>query len=190
LQVVRGVAATSAGLFLVPMAIGMTVVGLVSGRLVAAGWSQKTFVISGTVFASAALALLTTLDTDTGLWTVRGALLLMGIGFGQLIGQLIQLVQDTAPPAQLGVATTGVRFFQTLGTALGASLFGAVLTRVYAAKGPGGTTSDIARLTGTARDQALDAFVSSADVVFACATGAMLLALVLAIRLPGTRTRA
>ncbi|WP_328901297.1 MFS transporter [Streptomyces sp. NBC_00441] len=190
LQVVRQVAATSAGLFLVPMAIGMTVVGLVSGRLVAAGWSQKTFVVSGTIFASAALAQLTTLDTDTNLWTVRGALLLMGIGFGQLIGQLIELVQDTAPPAQLGVATTGVRFFQTLGTALGASLFGAVLTRVYAAEGPGGTTSDIGHLTGTARDQALDAFVSSTDVVFACATGAMLFALILAIRLPGTRTRA
>ncbi|WP_406285779.1 MFS transporter [Streptomyces sp. NBC_00209] len=190
LQVVRQVAATSAGLFLVPMAIGMTVVGLVSGRLVAAGWSQKTFVVSGTIFASAALALLTTLDTDTNLWTVRGALLLMGIGFGQLIGQLIELVQDTAPPAQLGVATTGVRFFQTLGTALGASLFGAVLTRVYAAEGPGGTTSGIGHLTGTARDQALDAFVSSTDVVFACATGAMLFALILAIRLPGARTRA
>ncbi|MFJ7631335.1 MFS transporter [Streptomyces sp. NPDC097595] len=190
LQVVRGVAATSAGLFLVPMAIGMTVVGLVSGRLVAAGWSQKTFVVSGTVFASAALALLSTLDTDTGLWTVRGALLLMGIGFGQLIGQLIELVQDTAPPGRLGVATTGVRFFQTLGTALGASLFGAVLSRVYAAKGPGGTTSDIGRLTGAARDHALDAFVSSTDVVFACATGAMVLALILAARLPGTRTTA
>ncbi|THA60413.1 MFS transporter [Streptomyces sp. A0958] len=189
LQVVRGVAATSAGLFLVPMAIGMTVVGLVSGRLVAAGWSQKTFVLSGTVFASAALALLTTLGTDTGLWTVRGAMLLMGIGFGQLIGQLIQLVQETAPPGQLGVATTGVRFFQTLGSALGASVFGAVLSRVYADRGPGGTTSDIDGLTGAARRQALDAFVSSTDVVFACATGVMILALLLATRLPGTRTR-
>ncbi|MFJ4503622.1 MFS transporter [Streptomyces sp. NPDC088864] len=190
LQVVRGVAATSAGLFLVPMAIGMTVVGLLSGRLVAAGWSQKTFVVSGSVFASAALALLTTLDTDTGLWTVRGALLLMGIGFGQLIGQLIELVQDTAPERQLGVATTGVRFFQTLGTALGASLFGAVLSRVYAAQGPGGTTSDIARLTGPAREEALDAFVSSTSAVFACATGTMVLALILATRLPGARTKA
>lgn len=190
LQVVRGVAATSAGLFLVPMAIGMTVVGLVSGRLVAAGWSQKTFVVSGTVFASAALAVLTTLGTDTGLWTVRGAMLLMGIGFGQLIGQLIQLVQEAAPPSQLGVATTGVRFFQTLGTALGASVFGAVLSRVYAAKGPGGTTSDIGGLTGAARRQALDAFASSADVGFACATGVMVLALILSTRLPGTRGKA
>ncbi|WP_285564350.1 MFS transporter [Streptomyces sp. RTGN2] len=190
LQVVRGVAATSAGLYLVPMAVGMTVVGLVSGRLVSAGWSQKTFVVSGTVFASAALALLATLTTDTGLWTVRGAMLLMGLGFGQLVGQLIQLIQDTAPPRQLGVATTGVRFFQTLGTALGAALLGTVLSRVYAARGPGGTTSGIGGLTGAAHQQALNAFASSTDVVFGCATAVMVLALVLATRLPGAAARA
>ncbi|MFF1645212.1 MFS transporter [Streptomyces sp. NPDC058240] len=187
LQVVRGIAASSAGLYLIPMAIGMTGVGLLSGKLAAAGWSQKTFVVSGTVCASAALALLATLSTDTSLWTVRAALLMMGIGFGQLVGQLIQLVQDTAPAEQLGVATTGVRFFQTLGGALGAALFGTVLSRVYAARGPGGTTSTIGRLTGHAHQQALDAFVSSTNVVFWSATGVMILASVLATRLPGRR---
>ncbi|MET8745831.1 MFS transporter [Streptomyces sp. NPDC004728] len=187
LQAVRGIAASSAGLYLIPMAIGMTAVGLLSDRLAAAGWSQKTFVLSGTACASAALALLATLSTDTSLWTVRAALLLMGVGFGQLIGQLIQLVQDTAPAEQLGVATTGVRFFQTLGGALGAALFGTVLSRVYAARGPGGTTSTMDRLTGHAHQQALDAFVASTNAVFWAATGVMLLATVLATRLPSRR---
>lgn len=41
LQVVRGVAASSAGLFLIPMAVGMAVVGLVSGRLVAASTGHR-----------------------------------------------------------------------------------------------------------------------------------------------------
>ncbi|MFJ1636103.1 MFS transporter [Streptomyces sp. NPDC088256] len=187
LQAVRGIAASSAGLYLIPMAIGMAAVGLLSERLATAGWSQKTFVVSGTVSASAALALLATLSTDTSLWTVRLALLLMGIGFGQLVGQLVRLVQDTAPADQLGVATTGVRFFQTLGSALGAAFFGTVLSRVYAAHGPGGTTSTIGRLTGHARRQALDAFVTSTNVVFWTATGVMLLATVLATRLPTRR---
>ncbi|MEU9315817.1 MFS transporter [Streptomyces sp. NPDC048295] len=187
LQVVRGIAASSAGLHLVPMAIGMAAVGLLSDRLAAAGWSQKTFVLSGTVCASAALALLATLSTGTSLWTVRAALLLMGIGFGQLVGQLIQLVQDTAPAGQLGVATTAIRFFQTLGGALGAALFGTVLSRVYAARGPGGTTSGIGRLTGHAHQQALDAFVASTNAVFRAATGVMILATVLATRLPSRR---
>ncbi|MFJ5847365.1 MFS transporter [Streptomyces sp. NPDC092903] len=189
LQVVRGVAASSAGLFLIPMAVGMAVVGLVSGRLVAAGWSQKTFVVSGTVVASAALGLLATLTTDTSLWTVRGAMLLMGLGFGQLVGQLIQLVQDTAPAHQLGVATTGVRFFQTLGSALGAAVFGTVLSRVYASRGPGGPAGGISELTGAAHQQALHAFTSSTDVVFCCATGVMLVAVFLATRLPGAVVR-
>ncbi|MFB6506670.1 MULTISPECIES: MFS transporter [unclassified Streptomyces] len=187
LQVVRDVDASSAGLFLIPMAIGMTVVGLFSGRLASAGWSQRTFVISGSACACAALALLATLTADTGLWAVRAMMLLMGVGFGQLVGQLIQLVQDTAPAGQLGVATTGVRFFQTLGGALGAAVFGTVLSRVYAARGPGGTTSTIGRLTGPAHQQAVDAFVSSMNVVFWAATGLMLLATVLAFRIPARR---
>ncbi|MFF8715174.1 MFS transporter [Streptomyces sp. NPDC015184] len=187
LQVVRDVDASSAGLFLIPMAIGMTAVGLFSGRLASAGWSQRTFVIGGSACACAALALLATLTADTGLWAVRAMMLLMGVGFGQLVGQLIQLAQDTAPAGQLGVATTGVRFFQTLGGALGAAVFGTVLSRVYAARGPGGTTSTIGRLTGPAHQQAVDAFVSSMNVVFWAATGLMLLATVLAFRIPARR---
>lgn len=37
LQVARGVAATSASLYLLPMAVGMTVIGLVVNRLTARG---------------------------------------------------------------------------------------------------------------------------------------------------------
>ncbi|MGW2594162.1 MFS transporter [Streptomyces sp. NPDC001515] len=185
LQVVRGVAATSAGLFLVPMAIGMTVIGLASGRLVAMGWSQKTFVVSGAAFASAALALLATLGTDTGPWTVRATMLLLGLGFGQLVGQLIQLIQHTVPAGRLGVATTGLRFFQALGTALGASVFGTLLSRMYASLGPGGTTSDIVGLTGSAHRRALEAFTTSTHLVFGCAAAVMAVAFLLAVRLPG-----
>ncbi|MGW2178051.1 MFS transporter [Streptomyces sp. NPDC001732] len=187
LQVVRGIAASSAGLFLIPMAIGMTAVGLLSGRLTSADWSQKTFVVGGSACACAALALLATLTTDTSLWAVRAMMLLMGLGFGQLVGQLIQLVQDTAPAGQLGVAPTGVRFFQTLGGALGAAVFGTVLSRMYAARGPGGTTITIDRLSGPAHQQAMDAFVSSMNVVFWAAAGLMLLATALAVRLPSRR---
>ncbi|MGW2841646.1 MFS transporter [Streptomyces sp. NPDC001493] len=184
LQVVRHLSSSAAGLHLIPMAAGMTAVGLLSGRLVETGWSQKRFVTGGTVCAAGALAWLASLSTDTSLWTVRAALLLMGIGFGQLVGQLIQLVQDSVPADRIGVATTGVRFFQTAGSALGAAVLGTVLSRVYAARGPGGTTSAIGALTGEARRQAVEAFTTSVDVVFWAATGVMVLAALLAARLP------
>lgn len=186
LQVVRGLGATSAGLFLLPMAAGMTGIGLLAGRLVSAGWSQRAFVICGSGSAAVAMLLLATTHTDTSLWLIRAELLLLGVGFGQLIGQLIQLVQATAPAHQLGVATTAVRFFQTLGGALGASLFGTLLARAFADRSPvpGASTSSLPLLRGAERAAALHAFTSATDIVLLSAAGVMALAFVLALRLP------
>ncbi|WP_123966097.1 MFS transporter [Streptomyces sp. TLI_185] len=182
LQVVRGVASSSAGLYLIPMAIGMTVVGILVGKLTERGWHERTFVITGSAVTALAFLLLATLGTGTSLWWLRAELLVLGIGLGQLIGQAIQLVQEAAPRHQLGVATTAIRFFQTLGTALGAALFGTLITRLY--DGPGGGTDALATLRGPARSQGLEAYVSAMDTVFLCGAGLMALCLVLALRLP------
>ncbi|MFE4871670.1 MFS transporter [Streptomyces sp. NPDC056682] len=184
LQAVRGLAPAAAGLYLIPMALGMTAVGLAAGRLTARGQSVKTSVVIGTVTSTVALALLATLDAGTSLWLIRAGLLLMGCGFGLLMGQLIPYVQNAAPAHQLGVATTSIRFFQTLGNALGAAVFGTLLSRVYEANVPGGSTSAIAHLTGAAHDRAVHGFVTAMDVVFLVAAAVMAVAAVLAARLP------
>ncbi|WP_238009584.1 hypothetical protein KZZ52_59980 [Dactylosporangium sp. AC04546] len=88
---------------------------------------------------------------------IRGLLVLLGLGFGQLI----VVVQEAAPPHQLGVATTGIRFFQSLGNAVGVAVFGALFNRVHETKN----------------------FVDSIDIVFAVAMVIMLLALLFATRL-------
>jgi MFS family permease len=185
LQVARGIASSSAGLYLVPLAVGLAASGLLTGPLTARGWSARTFTVSGTATTALAFALLaTTTGPDTSLWLIRGELLLAGAGFGQLVGQLILLVQDSAPRHQLGVATTAIRFFQTLGNALGTAVFGSVLTRLYAAHGPGGDITALARLTGAARADGIHAFVDATQLVFWGGAGLMVLAALLALRLP------
>jgi EmrB/QacA subfamily drug resistance transporter len=129
LQVARGIAATSASAFLVPMALGLILSGLALGRLTGAGRSPKVFVVTGTATAAAAAAALTTLGPATNLWFIRADLLVFGLGFGQLVGVLILLVQQVAPPRLLGTATTAIRFVQNLGSALGVAAFGAILSR-------------------------------------------------------------
>ncbi|GAB7180602.1 MFS protein [Kitasatospora sp. Ki12] len=183
LQIARGVAPTSASLYLIPMAAGMTAVGLLIGRLTARGHAPQTFLVAGSAVAALALALLGLSGPATPLWQVMAELALLGCGLGQLVGQLIMLVQEAAPAHQLGVATTGVRFFQTLGSALGAAAFGTVLTRAYEAGEPGGTLGAVRTLTGAAREHALGSFTDAVDVVFLSAGGVLALALVLAVRL-------
>ncbi|MET8780183.1 MULTISPECIES: MFS transporter [unclassified Streptomyces] len=181
LQVARGVASSSAGLYLVFMAAGMTVAGVVTGKLAERGRLERTFAISGSAITAVAFLLLATTGSDTSLWWLRAELLLVGVGFGQLIGQLIQLVQDAAPRHQLGVATTGIRFFQTLGTALGAALFGTLVSRLYDGPGPLGS------LSGTARTTEMHAYVDALDGVFVCGAALMAVCLLAATRLPGSR---
>ncbi|MEV6978004.1 MFS transporter [Kitasatospora sp. NPDC093806] len=183
LQVARGVAATSASLYLIPMAVGMTAVGLAVNKLEARGWSVRTILVSGSACAATALLLLGLSGPETSLWLVRAELVLLGVGLGQLIGHLIGVVQDAAPRHQLGVATTGIRFFQTLGGALGAALFGTVLARAFDGSEPGLPLGAVGRLTGPARAHAVASFVDAVDVVFFSAAGVMALALLLALRL-------
>ncbi|MFF8773085.1 MFS transporter [Kitasatospora sp. NPDC015120] len=180
LQVARGVAATSASLYLLPMALGMTVTGLLADRL---GRSVRAVLATGTGCAALALLLLGLSGPGTSLWLVRGELVLLGVGLGQLIGHLVTVVQNAAPAHQLGVATTGVRFFQTLGGALGASLFGTVLARGFERHEPGMPLGTVGGLSGAAREHAVAGFVDAVDTVFFSAAGVMVLALVLALRL-------
>jgi hypothetical protein len=167
------------------MAVGLTTAGLLSGPLTRRGWSARTFMVGGTATTALAFVLLaTTTGPGTSLWLVPGELLLVGAGFGQLVGQLILLIQRSAPRHQLGVATTSIRFFQTLGSALGTAVFGTVLTRIYSTHGPGGDVGALARLTGPARTAGVRAFVNATQVVFWGGAALMALAALLALRLP------
>jgi EmrB/QacA subfamily drug resistance transporter len=191
LQAAAGVRATDAGLYLIPMAFGMIASGTASGLLIGRGRPTKPFLVTGMAFVTISMLLLSLLRAGTSPWTLRLDLLLMGTGFGMVLGIVIMLVQNSAPREQLGVATTAIRFAQVLGSALGTVAFGIVLSRATESRLPSGTgTGDLSRaasLPPGVRERLVDALVSGIDVVFLSAAGVMALALVLAVFL---RTRA
>ncbi|WP_406297984.1 MFS transporter [Embleya sp. NBC_00888] len=184
LQLARGVDATAAGAYLAFMALGMVIAGIVGTRL---PWSTRSGLVAGTALAGVAFAGLALLDTDTSLWVLRGDLFILGLGFGQLVGRAIVAVQQAAPREHLGVTTTGIRFFQSLAGTLSVALFGSVLARVFTAKSDVGEVSAIAHLAPAEHADAVRAFVTGVDVVFAGAAGLMVLALLCALRMPDPR---
>ncbi|WP_433611958.1 MFS transporter [Dactylosporangium sp. CA-139114] len=177
LQVARGVSASESGLYLAFMAVGLTASGMASARL---RLTTRASMLVGTSAAAAALgAILLCVHENASLWAIRGALVLLGVGFGQLIGRLITVVQDAAPAHQLGVATTGIRFFQSLGTAVGAAALGSVLSRVYESQ----TGTRMSTTAITHQPAALGGFVTGIEVVFTVAGAIVVVALLVAARL-------
>jgi len=76
------------------------------------------------------LFLLSRLDAHTPFWSMALGMIVLGIGIGLCMQVLTIIVQSTVDYRDLGVATSGVTFFRTLGSSFGAAVFGAVYTNV------------------------------------------------------------
>jgi hypothetical protein len=119
LQIVRGSSPTEAGLQLIPLMVGIFAppprrhVMSRTGR-------YKPLPVVGTALMFAALLLMSTLGVDTPIWQAMAYMVLMGAGSGLSMQTLVISVQNALPPQDMGVATSSVTFFRSLGGTLGA----------------------------------------------------------------------
>ena len=143
LQIVRGGSPTEAGLQLTPLMLGIFVTSSVSGIFMKRTGRYKPLPIVGTALMFVALALMSTLGVDTPLWQAMTYMVLMGMGLGLSMQTLVIAVQNALPPADMGVATSSVTFFRSLGGTLGAAVSLAILFGSLA-----GNIQDRARAAG------------------------------------------
>ncbi|MCW2540571.1 MAG: drug resistance transporter, EmrB/QacA subfamily [Frankiales bacterium] len=128
LQLVHGVSATASGLLLLPLLVGLLVMSIGSGRYISRTGNYRWFPLAGTVLVTLGLILLTRLGAHTSLVVVGLYVLVFGAGLGLFMQVLTLVVQNSVPMREMGVATSAVTFFRSMGGAIGASALGAVLT--------------------------------------------------------------
>ncbi len=126
MQYVQGTDATTSGLRLLPMVLGLLVSSILSGNIVSRTGRYKIFPILGSIGISAGLYLLSLLTPDTGLVLSSLYMLVLGIGIGLAMQVLTIAVQNTVDYADLGVATSGVTFLRSIGSSFGAAIFGSI----------------------------------------------------------------
>ena len=126
LQVVKGESPTHSGLQLMPMMLGMLVTSVASGRLISRWGHYKLFPIVGTAMMTIGLFLMSRISVEMSVWQVSGAALVLGLGMGMVMQVLVLAVQNSVAYGELGVATSGVTLFRSIGGALGVAMFGAI----------------------------------------------------------------
>lgn len=127
MQISRGYGPTEAGLLTIPMAAGMLIASTVIGQLVTRTGKWKSYLVIGAVLMIAGTSLLSTLHYDTSLWLVGLYMFLLGAGTGMTMQNLVLVVQNTTSPQEVGVASSGVNFFRTVGGTTGVAVMGSVL---------------------------------------------------------------
>ncbi|MDQ7879629.1 MDR family MFS transporter [Microbacterium sp. QXD-8] len=127
MQLARGATPTEAGLMTIPMIGGLLLASIVIGGLVTRHGIWKPYLIVGGVLLIAGSYLLSTIHYDTNFVLVSLYMFLLGAGVGMTMQNLVLIVQNTANPSEIGVASSGVTFFRSLGGTIGVSVMGAAL---------------------------------------------------------------
>jgi EmrB/QacA subfamily drug resistance transporter len=127
MQLARGATATQSGLMTFPMVAGLMIASTVVGALISRRGSWKSFVVAGSVLLTAGMALMGTIRYDTPFVLVSLYMVLLGGGVGMVMQNLVLVVQNDVDPRRIGVASSGIAFFRSLGGTIGVSALGAVL---------------------------------------------------------------
>jgi EmrB/QacA subfamily drug resistance transporter len=193
MQFVDGVSATTSGLRTLPMVAGMLLTSIGSGALVGRTGRYKIFPVAGTAVMAIAFVLLSRMDAATSVWLQSAYLFLLGTGIGLCMQVLVLVVQNTARFDDLGVATSGVTFFRTIGSSFGAAIFGSLFTnflsgRLTQAVAAGGAPAAAAQspkalheLPTQAAAPIVDAYADALGLVFLCAAPVAVVGFVVAL---------
>lgn len=135
LQLVHGKSPVGTGVALIPEAVGLAVGAFCGGLLLKRHRSLRWTVVAGTALTAAAMGGFATLSAGSPWWTLSLLLLVFGGGVGLTMGNEVIIVQSHVDRGDLGMATTGVRFVESVGGSLGAAALGAVFAAVVGVHG-------------------------------------------------------
>ena len=201
MQFVDGVSATTSGLRTLPMVAGMLITSIGSGNIVGRTGRYKVFPIAGTAVMAVAFLLLSGMNAATPTWQQSVYLFILGTGIGLCMQVLILVVQNTSKFADLGVATSGVTFFRTIGSSFGAAIFGSLFANFLAERiGPALAASGappraaqspqaLHALSPQMAAPIIDAYADSLGKVFLCAVPVAIIGFVVSLFLKEVRLR-
>jgi len=193
MQYVDGVSATTSGMRTLPMVVGMLITSTGSGILVGRTGRYKIFPVAGTALMALAFLLMSRMDPSTSALVQSAFLVILGAGIGLSMQVLVLIVQNTSNFEDLGVATSGVTFFRTIGSSFGAAIFGSLFSnflkdRIGPALAAGGVPASavaspeaLHRQPHSVAAPIVAAYADSLTQVFLCAAPVALLGFVLAL---------
>ncbi len=144
-QGVLGTGALVAGFALAALTVGWPISASLAGRIyMRIGFRDTALIGSGIVIVGAAITML--LAAGSSIWLAAGAAFVLGIGLGLASSPTLVAVQSTIGWERRGVVTATNMFSRSLGSAIGAAMFGAIANATLAnrfADPPAGVAADL-----------------------------------------------
>jgi EmrB/QacA subfamily drug resistance transporter len=165
MQLGQGVKATTSGLSMLPMMLGLFSASAITGQLVTRTGKYKPFMLAGGVLIVFGLFLISRVTAHTTTMDLAWRMLIFGFGLGPSMSTFNIAIQNAVGRMHMGVATSSAQFFRQIGGLFGVALFGAVLTHNVASIDTGaGKAMNLTDLQGMAAARAAGAALSPAEL--------------------------
>ncbi|MDN5892569.1 MAG: MFS transporter [Nocardioides sp.] len=203
-QVAQGFSPTQAGLLMLPLILGSMIGATASGQLITRTGYWKRYMITGSFMLIAGLGLMGFTSHSTPIWHLSIFMVLMGLGQGSMMQNLVLVVQNTVDVRDIGAASGVVSFFRSLGGTIGIAVLGAILTNrvgdhiasgmraegLPAPKGDaGGGSLDLEALSEPMLTIVRHAYGDSTGYIFVVAGVLAVVSLIAIWRMPGAELR-
>lgn len=127
MQLARGKTPTESGLLTIPMVLGLLIASTIVGQLISRTGKWKRWMVIGSILLTVGLVLMGTLRYDTSFVLVSVYMAIVGAGVGMCMQNLVLVTQNAVAPNEVGVASSSVTFFRSIGGTAGMSAMGAML---------------------------------------------------------------
>src|SRR5439155_27277329 len=119
--------ATNSGIVLIPLMLSVVFAVIVSGQIVTRTGRYKVFPVVGSALSLVGFWLLTRLGVHATSAQATLAMVVIGLGIGQMMQTYTLAVQNDARREEMGVATATTQFSRSIGGTLGVAAFGTIL---------------------------------------------------------------
>ena len=130
-QDVLGESATNSGVVLTPMMLGFMFSSIVGGQLLSRTGRYKILALVGFVVAAAGMVLLWQMNIHTTDGELYRNMVITGLGIGVMISLFTIVVQNAFSVQRIGEVTSTLTFFRSMGSTIGLTALGAVLTNSF-----------------------------------------------------------
>ncbi len=131
---VVGLSATEAGTAQIPLMLAFVASSNIVSQVVQRIGRYKHLMMSGFLIMLLGFFLLTQIGVNTTMWGVTWRMFIVGLGMGPALPLLNLAMQNAVSFHEIGAATASRQFFQQLGQAIGAAVFGVILATTLTAQ--------------------------------------------------------
>jgi EmrB/QacA subfamily drug resistance transporter len=131
IQAIQGGSATESGNSVMPMTFAMILSSVTTGQLISRTGKYKMVAIVGTMLVTLGMFLLWTMNMGTERWVTIVYMIVLGLGLGVAMPLYTLIVQNAFPIQRVGVVTSSLQFFRSIGSTVGVALLGTVVNSQF-----------------------------------------------------------